>query len=1155
VANAPPITLLHLSDMQFGPHHRFERPDAPGGLLHRLRDDLGRMRDEEGLRPDLVLLTGDLTEYGLKSQFSELLSFAHGLVEVTELPPRRIVMLPGNHDVNWKLSEAYFAERLGNEEKPVQPYWPKLRPYADVFARFYEGQPGIAFTEVEPWTFYEYPDLKLVVAALDSVIAESHRAEDHYGFIGEPQLDFFAGKLRPYKERGWLRIGAVHHDPMHPENDAARQDAKDLKGRLLPYLNVLVHGHIHEEQFQWHHSTAPVLGIGSAGVKVPERPPEVPNQYQWIQVYPDRVTYGTRAYVPDQKRWVGCLRSDREGKAWKLTEKVAFEGVGETFSGTDGGEKAPEADLAAMVDAYRQHWAKEYRHEALFDLAKMGEDADIPAGLDLLHVFVPQTARLISKESFIHDPEDTPRALLELDVPDEQPRLIDEVVASLNSPRLFVLGDPGAGKSALTRWITLKLCTAGERLGELPNDLLPVRIELRRFDLQYRQTRAAGRSYDFFDYLDEIHREHHLSIHGEALRRLADTGRLLWLFDGLDEVADAHTRSEYARRIVGVRERYDDARIIVTSRVVGSGYAKVLFHDADFTVNILQDFDNAQIATFLGQWHRLAFPGAAEAGARRLARLERTLVESWPVRELCGNPLLLTLIALLNRGAALPRQRHRVYERAVELMSDQWEANKGPSPESMIRFDVSIKKRFLRQLAFKMMTELEGGSGNAVRQRDLVGFATEFCARENGLKADEAQAAAEQLIQHLRERNYILTLLGGQTFGFVHKTFLEYLAAVEVQARFNCHEWSLDQVRSLFTQHWRDSVWKETLTLLCGMSDEERPENVVSLIQHILKAVHPLANGDDFIAFACSCLAELDRLDREPMREFCARFTDWIAAKAPFDDTIRESVSLCESSWPEPERLRMAARPFDPDHDDSHVVTDKEELQALSAQLGVRMFPHRKGAYHLKLKELASTAVKESVRVKAAAELRRIEQPSSEWRPVLERLARVAKQGSVRLQAAKELLDERRIAQLARRAKSTKVRRDAMRALEQLRIYRALAQVGRPRRGVVSLDGTRTGLIEETPQGSRFTYDPAYLSAPKAAALSATLPLRPEPFESRGLHPFFENLLPEGWLLDRTCEKLGIDRTDAFGLMLATCADCAGAVEIVPEPLPGLPRP
>ncbi len=46
-----------------------------------------------------------------------------------------------------------------------------------------------------------------------------------------------------------------------------------------------------------------------------------------------------------------------------------------------------------MVDAFRRHWANAYRREALFDLATMGEDADIPAGLDLLHVFLPQTAR------------------------------------------------------------------------------------------------------------------------------------------------------------------------------------------------------------------------------------------------------------------------------------------------------------------------------------------------------------------------------------------------------------------------------------------------------------------------------------------------------------------------------------------------------------------------------------------------------------------------------------------------------------------------------------------------------------------------------------------------------------------------------------------
>lgn len=201
------------------------------------------------------------------------------------------------------------------------------------------------------------------------------------------------------------------------------------------------------------------------------------------------------------------------------------------------------------------------------------------------------------------------------------------------------------------------------------------------------------------------------------------------------------------------------------------------------------------------------------------------------------------------------------------------------------------------------------------------------------------------------------------------------------------------------------------------------------------------------------------------------------------------------------------------------------------------------------LRQLADAANDEAVRVRAAGYLRDKGLPEPAWRPVLAHLSRSARRGSIRLLAAKALRDEAHIARLAARSRSAKVRNAASAALEDLRLYRAVLEVGRPRRGVVSLDGTRTGIIEETPGGSRFTYDRAYLARPDAIPLSSTLPLRPEPYESRGLHPFFENLLPEGWLLDQTCRKLGLDRTDAFGLMLATCADCAGAVEIVPEKL------
>lgn len=103
------------------------------------------------------------------------------------------------------------------------------------------------------------------------------------------------------------------------------------------------------------------------------------------------------------------------------------------------------------------------------------------------------------------------------------------------------------------------------------------------------------------------------------------------------------------------------------------------------------------------------------------------------------------------------------------------------------------------------------------------------------------------------------------------------------------------------------------------------------------------------------------------------------------------------------------------------------------------------------------------------------------------------------------------------------------------------------RRGIVQLDGVRVGLIEEKESGSRFTYDATWLSAPQRIPISLTLPLRAAPYEHRDLHPFFANLLPEGWLLELSTTQLKISKDDALGLLLATCRDCIGAVEIIED--------
>jgi len=88
------------------------------------------------------------------------------------------------------------------------------------------------------------------------------------------------------------------------------------------------------------------------------------------------------------------------------------------------------------------------------------------------------------------------------------------------------------------------------------------------------------------------------------------------------------------------------------------------------------------------------------------------------------------------------------------------------------------------------------------------------------------------------------------------------------------------------------------------------------------------------------------------------------------------------------------------------------------------------------------------------------------------------------------------------------------------------------------------GIIEETETGYRFTYDPHYVFQNGSIAISHTIPLRKEPYESPGMFPFFDGLIPEGWLLDIAWKSWKISSKDRMELLLACCSDVIGAVSV-----------
>jgi len=91
------------------------------------------------------------------------------------------------------------------------------------------------------------------------------------------------------------------------------------------------------------------------------------------------------------------------------------------------------------------------------------------------------------------------------------------------------------------------------------------------------------------------------------------------------------------------------------------------------------------------------------------------------------------------------------------------------------------------------------------------------------------------------------------------------------------------------------------------------------------------------------------------------------------------------------------------------------------------------------------------------------------------------------------------------------------------------------------------GVISESDDGYIFQYDDEYMNSDAAKPVSLTLPLQQMPYVSKILFPFFDGLIPEGWLLAIAVNNWKINPRDRFGLLTTLCRDCIGCVSVLPK--------
>jgi len=300
---------------------------------------------------------------------------------------------------------------------------------------------------------------------------------------------------------------------------------------------------------------------------------------------------------------------------------------------------------------------------------------------------------------------------------------------------------------------------------------------------------------------------------------LQQPDRVVLLLDGLDEVFDPVERERVVNDIHRFSNDYKHVRIVVTSRVVG--YQPHRLRNADFRHFMLQDLDEDQIGNFLDKWHDVTFDKPQEGEAKR-QRLASAIKNSKSIAQLAGNPLLLTMMAILNRNQKLPDDRVDLYQQCSRLLLHQWDVERtlGEFPGLSAEIGLREKTDILRTVAYAMQTRMSDKSrANYIDGTTLTSLIEDYLHTE--LRFDQARAVARALVEQLRTRNFILCYLGADSYAFVHRTFLEYFCAADIVHQFNVAKTlSEPDLIALFDAHCRDDDWREVLRLICGQIDE-----------------------------------------------------------------------------------------------------------------------------------------------------------------------------------------------------------------------------------------------------------------------------------------------------------------------------------------------
>ncbi|MEM7112995.1 MAG: SUMF1/EgtB/PvdO family nonheme iron enzyme [Chloroflexota bacterium] len=426
---------------------------------------------------------------------------------------------------------------------------------------------------------------------------------------------------------------------------------------------------------------------------------------------------------------------------------------------------------------YRQYLLQRYRY---LDFKGMGITDRVPLELPLVDMYVPLRARIEMPDGETWSRELRLAGRLMSDDEAEaighrlsEPQPVLEQLQK--AAGLIILGDPGAGKTTFLKYLALRLAQ-GDDIGL--GQRLPILLPLSAY-----ANALANEDISLDDFIPRYYRDLGIKLPlDDMLDAALQQGQALLLLDGLDEVKELSQRTLVVDRVMTffAFHQAQGNKFVLTSRIVGYRDVRPT-QQSGLRECTLVDFDEVEIEDFVARWTTAverAIQGhdaTADAASEKQELLD-AIAHNPGVKRLAANPLLLTILALMKRqGVTLPERRVQLYEQYIKTLIKHWNLARSLTRRTVRPLDDLETVRVLAPLAL-WMHETSPGVG-LVKQADVSRKLVEIYEQRGH---EQPEKAAQQLLADAREYAGLLVERGQRTYGFIHLTFQEYLAAVAI---------------------------------------------------------------------------------------------------------------------------------------------------------------------------------------------------------------------------------------------------------------------------------------------------------------------------------------------------------------------------------------